>query len=389
MIGWLCDVFGFARHAVYEDGQGGIAHPAHPRLRNDHAELRPERRIRQAAAGTGGPLNEARFEIARSIAWSRGEEPPSHPEAVRAYLEKAPPACDPFCKPAGSFESNLTFAQSPSEAVKAVPGALLVASLPASDVEIGGEGGEVGLAMLKNTQLVSREPCSRRCGEYDVSQFYLEAAISPLQSPRGAGPAGGWLANAIAGRCLRLGPARRSRTAENSSARYRGGAGRTIYPTINGGFGRRSKGGCPMTPQERELLTGLFDRLKQVERNPKDEEAEAFIAQAMAAQPSAPYFMAQVLLVQDQALSAAQARIRQLQQEIEAARSQPAAPARSFLGDAPAMGPWGAHRGTAAPPASPSRPRRHRPRDRPPWRKRRRAAAPAASSEGRCRLRRE
>ena len=59
-----------------------------------------------------------------------------------------------------------------------------------------------------------------------------------------------------------------------------------------------------MTPQERELLTGLFDRLKQVERNPKDEEAEAFIAQAMAAQPSAPYFMAQVLLVQDQALSA-------------------------------------------------------------------------------------
>jgi hypothetical protein len=26
MIGWLCDVFGFVRHAVYEDGQGGIAH---------------------------------------------------------------------------------------------------------------------------------------------------------------------------------------------------------------------------------------------------------------------------------------------------------------------------------------------------------------------------
>ena len=26
MIGWLCEVFGFARHAVYEDGQGGIAH---------------------------------------------------------------------------------------------------------------------------------------------------------------------------------------------------------------------------------------------------------------------------------------------------------------------------------------------------------------------------
>jgi hypothetical protein len=27
-----------------------------------------------------------------------------------------------------------------------------------------------------------------------------------------------------------------------------------------------------MTPQERDLLTSLFDRLKPVERNPKDEE---------------------------------------------------------------------------------------------------------------------
>jgi uncharacterized glyoxalase superfamily protein PhnB len=26
MIDWLCEVFEFARHAVYEDGQGGIAH---------------------------------------------------------------------------------------------------------------------------------------------------------------------------------------------------------------------------------------------------------------------------------------------------------------------------------------------------------------------------
>jgi len=26
MIGWLCDTFGFKRHAVHEDAQGGIAH---------------------------------------------------------------------------------------------------------------------------------------------------------------------------------------------------------------------------------------------------------------------------------------------------------------------------------------------------------------------------
>lgn len=41
-----------------------------------------------------------------------------------------------------------------------------------------------------------------------------------------------------------------------------------------------------MTPQERDLPTMLFDRLTPVERNPEDEEADKFIAHAVAAQPS-------------------------------------------------------------------------------------------------------
>jgi uncharacterized protein len=52
--------------------------------------------------------------------------------------------------PAGTFDSNMTFVQALSEAVKATPGALLVATLPASQIEIGGEGGEVALERLKN-----------------------------------------------------------------------------------------------------------------------------------------------------------------------------------------------------------------------------------------------
>jgi uncharacterized protein len=54
-------------------------------------------------------------------------------------------------QPAGSFESNITFAQALTEAVKATPRALLVASLPQSQIEIGGEGGDVALNLLKNT----------------------------------------------------------------------------------------------------------------------------------------------------------------------------------------------------------------------------------------------
>ncbi|MGE0531707.1 MAG: DUF1156 domain-containing protein [Hyphomonadaceae bacterium] len=43
-------------------------------------------------------LNEARFEIARSVAWGLGEEPPKKPADVVAYLQtKAPPVYDPFC----------------------------------------------------------------------------------------------------------------------------------------------------------------------------------------------------------------------------------------------------------------------------------------------------
>lgn len=53
--------------------------------------------------------------------------------------------------PAGSFDTNLSFAQSLTEAVRQTPQTLLVASLPASDIEIGGEGGREALARLRNT----------------------------------------------------------------------------------------------------------------------------------------------------------------------------------------------------------------------------------------------
>lgn len=53
--------------------------------------------------------------------------------------------------PSGSFDANLTFVQSLTEAAKASPDTLLVASLPASQIEVGGEGGQEALARLKQT----------------------------------------------------------------------------------------------------------------------------------------------------------------------------------------------------------------------------------------------
>lgn len=51
----------------------------------------------------------------------------------------------------GSFEANLTFAQALTEAVRAVPNALLVATIPESDIEVGGEAGREALDRLRNT----------------------------------------------------------------------------------------------------------------------------------------------------------------------------------------------------------------------------------------------
>lgn len=52
--------------------------------------------------------------------------------------------------PGGTFDSNLTFAQALTEAAKAAPKTLVVASIPVSDIEIGGEGGREALRRLQN-----------------------------------------------------------------------------------------------------------------------------------------------------------------------------------------------------------------------------------------------
>ncbi len=54
-------------------------------------------------------------------------------------------------QPGGTFDSNLTFVQTLTEAVKAAPNTLLVATLPESDTEAGGDGGREALRRLEHT----------------------------------------------------------------------------------------------------------------------------------------------------------------------------------------------------------------------------------------------
>jgi hypothetical protein len=78
-----------------------------------------------------------------------------------------------------------------------------------------------------------------------------------------------------------------------------------------------------MDQQERQVISDIFRRLEQVADQPREPEAERFIADKVRQQPYAPYAMAQAIYVQEQALSALQSELEQLRAEAEQARRQP------------------------------------------------------------------
>ncbi|WP_082609620.1 DUF2076 domain-containing protein [Bosea sp. Root381] len=85
-----------------------------------------------------------------------------------------------------------------------------------------------------------------------------------------------------------------------------------------------------MTPQERDVIAGIFDRLRQAANQPRDPEAENFIAERLREQPYAPYAMAQAVYVQETALTNLQAQVEDLQAQLRELQSRPAeAPAQA------------------------------------------------------------
>jgi len=70
-----------------------------------------------------------------------------------------------------------------------------------------------------------------------------------------------------------------------------------------------------MNRDDRDAIEGLFDRLAAAARQSphRDTDAEALINDEMARQPAAAYYMAQTVVVQQQALEAAARRIEELE----------------------------------------------------------------------------
>jgi hypothetical protein len=70
-----------------------------------------------------------------------------------------------------------------------------------------------------------------------------------------------------------------------------------------------------MTPQERQLVDDLFERLAKVENTTRDPDASAAIAQGLRQAPNAVYALVQTVLLQDEALKRANSRIQELESE--------------------------------------------------------------------------
>ena len=107
-----------------------------------------------------------------------------------------------------------------------------------------------------------------------------------------------------------------------------------------------------MSPEERQLLTGLFDRIQGSANVPRDPEAEALIANAIRTQPYAPYFLTQAVLVQNQALEAANKKLEDLQAQLNSLQPQGQPQGGGFLSSLGSI--FGG--GPSAPPPEPPRP---------------------------------
>lgn len=121
-----------------------------------------------------------------------------------------------------------------------------------------------------------------------------------------------------------------------------------------------------MSPEERQLLAGLFERTRSAATAPRDQEAENFINEQIKLQPAAPYLLAQTVLVQDQALQAANQRLQELEGRVKELESKPQQ-SGGFLGSLFGGASRPAPRAPAPPPGYDGQPPAYPPQGAGPW----------------------
>ena len=96
-----------------------------------------------------------------------------------------------------------------------------------------------------------------------------------------------------------------------------------------------------MNREEQQLIEDLFARLRNYGgAGDKDPDAERLIGDLIRRSPDAPYYLAQTVIIQQQALERAEARMRELEEAAASRQSQYAPRGGSFLsgGSVPSAG---------------------------------------------------
>ena len=98
-----------------------------------------------------------------------------------AYARDLPTKMDEAKLPGGDFDTQFTFAQTLTEAASAVDNTLVLVSIPSSDLEVGGEKGQLALQKLKN--VVSRKAAQWRPASTDESFEIVRRRLFEPVSP--------------------------------------------------------------------------------------------------------------------------------------------------------------------------------------------------------------
>src|ERR1700722_14929473 len=111
-----------------------------------------------------------------------------------------------------------------------------------------------------------------------------------------------------------------------------------------------------MTPEEQNLISGVFDRLSTASSQAKDADAERLIRSKIAEVPVAPYLLVQSVLVLQQAVTAAQSRIATLEKQVAEAPAPAQQGGGSFLAGVASLFGGGQPHGQPQRPAPPQPP---------------------------------
>lgn len=147
-------------------------------------------------------------------------------------------------QPSGSFDAQFSFAQALTDAARSVPKALVVASIPASDIEVGGEGGRLALASLEN--VFARMEATWRTASTEESFEIVRRRLFKDLSPEQA--------------------RERDAVVKAFVGQYRNQPGEFPYECKEADYERRMQAAYPIHPELFDRLFGDWSELERFQR---------------------------------------------------------------------------------------------------------------------------